>query len=297
MLSFQQLQLEDRAKLEPYFAVSGFRGNIYCFGINYIWRGSLKPAWALCGGYLILRFGEKGHYSFAYPAGQGPIKPVLDELIAYAKQENIVLRMGLEAPAVPVLRELYGEAFRITEDRDNFDYIYEQEKLAKLPGKKYHSKRNHVRRFENAGGTYEPIDASNLEECRQMSREWRKLYGCKENASLMEETCAVEQCFQHFFDLGLSGGALRLDGKIAAFCMGEPMREDEFIVHVEKAYHEVEGAYSAINQKFAENGCAGYFYINREDDAGDEGLRKAKLSYKPELLLEKFRAVWVGETR
>ncbi len=269
---------------------SGFMGSAYCFGLNYIWRKTGNPYFAIDSGFAVLRFGFNGKYTFAFPAGEGDIKPVLDNLIAYAKNEGIDLKISAEKSGADMLKSLYGDMFDIKEDRNYFDYIYKSEKLALLSGKKYHSKRNHVTRFFKQGGEYEPITSENIDECFEMSREWCKLYGCGKSQSLQDEYCAVKQCFENFFKLGMKGGLLRLNGKVAAFCMGEEVNESEFIVHVEKAYHDIEGAYAAINNCFANTLYEKYEYINREDDTGDEGLRKAKLSYKPEILLEKYTA-------
>lgn len=104
----------------------------------------------------------------------------------------------------------------------------------------------------------------------------------------MEELCAVRNCFENFLALGLRGGLLRVDGRVVAYTMGLPLNSDTFIVHIEKAFSDVAGAYPMINREFAAHNCADFKYVNREDDVGDEGLRRAKLSYKPAILLEKF---------
>ena len=99
--------------------------------------------------------------------------------------------------------------------------------------------------------------------------------------------CVALNSLRLYKELDLTGGVLRVNGNVVAFALGEPACEDTFVVHIEKAYSEVEGAYTMINQLFVEHACKGYQYVNREDDAGVEGLRKAKLSYKPALLLKK----------
>ena len=122
-----------------------------------------------------------------------------------------------------------------------------------------------------------------------MSLEWCLNAGCREDESLFDESCAVEQAFKHFFELGLDGGLLRVKGRPIAFAMGEPLNFDTYVIHIEKAFHEIQGAYQMINQQFAAANCGNFTYVNREDDAGDEGLRRAKLSYDPAFLLEKAR--------
>ncbi len=123
-----------------------------------------------------------------------------------------------------------------------------------------------------------------------MSHEWCRQAGCSDDAELYDESCAVEQAFKHYDALGLTGGLLRAGGQVIAFTMGEALSEDTFVVHVEKAYYDIQGAYQMINQQFAQASMEGFRYVNREDDAGDEGLRKAKLSYYPAFFVEKSSA-------
>ena len=160
-----------------------------------------------------------------------------------------------------------------------------------LAGKKLHSKRNFINRFkaeQEGNWRYEPIDARNIGDAWRMNVEWCAEMGCGEDPSLLEESCAVRNCFETFDALGLRGGLLRVGDRAVAFSMGRPLSSDTFIVHIEKAFASVAGAYPMINQQFAAHNCAEYRYVNREDDVGDEGLRKAKLSYRPAILLEKY---------
>ena len=96
-------------------------------------------------------------------------------------------------------------------------------------------------------------------------------------------------------ELELKGGILRVGGEIVAFTLGEPVSDDTFVVHIEKAHAQVRGAYQMINQQFLAHEVADYTYVNREDDTGDEGLRKAKLSYRPAFLVEKGTVTLKGD--
>ena len=127
----------------------------------------------------------------------------------------------------------------------------------------------------------------NLEECFQMALKWRNENGCDEDHDKNAEMCVTLNSLRLFKELELTGGILRIDGEIVAFTMGEPISEDTFVVHIEKAFADIQGAYPMINQQFVEHECAAYKYINREEDTGAEGLRKAKLSYRPAFLVEK----------
>ncbi len=120
-----------------------------------------------------------------------------------------------------------------------------------------------------------------------MALRWRNDNGCNEDLEKNAEMCVTLNALRLFEELGLTGGVLRVDGEIVAFTIGEPVCSDTFVVHIEKAYAEIPGAYNMINQQFVEHECMDYTYVNREEDTGAEGLRRAKLSYRPVFLVEK----------
>lgn len=293
MVDFKRVALSDREWIEPLLMESGFQGSEYTFSNNYIYRKIYQIDVARMDGYYLVRSNKDARYrSYLYPAGSGDVKPVIEALIEDAREQGDVFRMhGVTKASAAQLEALFPDRFIIEEVRDNFDYIYESERLITLAGKKLHSKRNFINRFkkENENNwTYEAITSANLDECWDMNTRWCEKYGCDDTESLAEEACAVRNCFNNFDALGLSGGFLRVGNEIVAFTMGRPINHDTFIVHIEKAFSDVAGAYPMINQQFVSHAAAGYRYINREDDVGDEGLRKAKLSYKPDILLEKY---------
>ena len=174
-------------------------------------------------------------------------------------------------------------------DRDQADYVYESEKLATLAGKKLHGKRNHINKFQKLypNWSYEPLNDENMEECFQMALKWRNQNGCEEDPGKNAEMCVALNALRLYKELDQRGGVLRVDGQVVAFTIGEELCEDTFVVHIEKAFADIDGAYPMINQQFVQHECTGYQYVNREDDAGSEGLRKAKLSYRPAFLVEK----------
>ena len=145
--------------------------------------------------------------------------------------------------------------------------------------------------------TYEKLTKENVEECFQMALLWRKENGCDDDEDKNEEMCVTLNSLRLFEELGVVGGILRVDGRIVAFTMGEPICEDTFVVHIEKAFADVDGAYTVINQQFVQHECLNYKYVNREEDTGAEGLRKAKLSYKPAFLVEKGMVTCVEQEK
>jgi hypothetical protein len=297
MLDFTPITLADRETMSALLQ-KGHRGALeYNFTSNFIWRNIYHLHKAQMDGFLVVRAGEGADISYIFPSGDGDVKPIIDALITHHKQLgtpllfNTVLNQDKET-----LESLYPGQFEFTSLRDAYDYVYLAESLRTLTGKKLAAKRNHINRFveNNPDWAYEPITLDNLAQVREMSREWCRIAGCRDNEELYDESCAVEQAFKNYEALGLEGGLIRMDGRIVAFAMGEPLNEETYVVHIEKAFYDIQGAYQIINREFARHRTENFVYINREDDTGDEGLRKAKLSYNPAFLVEKSSARWKG---
>jgi len=134
------------------------------------------------------------------------------------------------------------------------------------------------------------IGEDNFEDVRKMNHLWCIQNGCAEDLAISNECCAVESAIRHYDALGLSGGLIRTEAGVVAFSIGDPLNEDTFLVHFEKAFSDVQGAYQMINQQFVQHNCMQYSFINREEDAGVKGLRNAKLSYHPVRLVDKYLA-------
>ena len=187
---------------------------------------------------------------------------------------------------------LYGDRFEIIEDRDNADYVYSAEKLCNLPGRHLSSKRNHIKHFER-NGAWELLvvkDGEHMDEARAFVDEF---YKEKNDPELAEEAMAIDEMFRNYEELGFLGGLLYQNGRPVAFTAGTRLGEEVFDTHFEKAMPGVEGAYTMINREFARLVCTEYpeiKYFNREEDMGIEGLRKAKESYHPDILLMKYYA-------
>ena len=163
--------------------------------------------------------------------------------------------------------------------------------LDALVGKKFQSKRNHVNKFKRTYNyEYTPITPDRIQECLDLEAEWCKANNCDQHEGTGNERRALVYALHNFEELGLTGGILHVDGKIAAFTFGMPINQDTFGVHVEKADTSIDGAYAMINYEFANHIPEQYVYLNREEDLGIEGLRKAKLSYQPAIILEKYVA-------
>lgn len=179
--------------------------------------------------------------------------------------------------------------FNFNEDRYLGDYIYSVESLAYLKGRNYAKKKNRVSNFKrNYEFSYEKIDDSNLQEVMEFQKLWAKLNIDKDQEVLISETMGIMEILKNFNSLDVVGGLLRVDGKIVAYSIGEELNEKMFVIHIEKALIDYIGSYQAINMIFLQEEALKYELVNREDDFGDEGLREAKLSYRPVEILKKF---------
>lgn len=187
-----------------------------------------------------------------------------------------------------------GEALRridpsliLKEERNTFDYLYRSSDLVSLAGRKYHSKRNHLSQFQRKyRWEYLPITSEIIKECTKLETEWFNLKSFESTPNSEEQAIAL--VLNNFAALGVVGGVIKIDGEIQALAVGERLNEKTAVIHIEKANTNFEGIYAAINQQFAADQWGNFELINREEDMGIEGLRKAKLSYHPTELIEKF---------
>lgn len=243
--------------------------------------------------YRSLFLTEEYSYSCNLLSAKNP-KALFDRIVELAKDMGQSLHMHcILEEEFQMIEEWYPGQYQMTVRRQDSDYIYLREKLATLSGKKLHGKRNHIHRFEEnyPDWKYETITDDNMDECARMAMQW-----CLDNCAdeeenwehdKIDESKLVVYAIRHREELGMVGGALRAGGRIVAITLGEPLTQDTFVVHFEKAFPNIQGAYPMINREFVRNELDGYTYVNREEDLGDEGLRKAKQSYRPEYLLNK----------
>jgi len=183
----------------------------------------------------------------------------------------------------------------VIEDRDNADYVYRREDLATLAGRHFTKKRNHINQCLAAYDCqYEMITEETVPECLAMQDRWCTDRECKIEPGLRGEDQAIEETLRHYGEFPLTGGTIRIAGRIEAFTVGEPLNPSTAVTHFEKAMPQFQGLAQLINQWFAKNNLAGFAYINREQDLGIPGLRQAKESYCPDHLAEKVRIVMSG---
>lgn len=288
---FKKTELEDREIITSYFGKAPSRSCERTFANVYLWSRHYPVTWAIIEDALVFKSQDETHLSWAYPAGEADaVKRALSVMKAYSEEQGYEFSMYSVTPEMfAQLETFFPGKFQIEYDRDEADYVYEREKLETLSGKKLHGKRNHINKFKSVheDWDYETLTEDNVEECFQMALKWRNLNGCEDDEEKNAEMCVSLNSLRLFRELNLVGGVLRVEGEIVAFTMGEKLCEDTFVVHIEKAYADVDGAYPMINQQFVQHECMDYQYVNREEDTGADGLRQAKMSYRPAFLEEK----------
>ena len=308
MIDWRDITLDDKARIEEKICASGCHGADYSFANLFIWRKAFKPKIAFCDDRLLV--GMPQWKVYANPKGDGEVRNSIELLMEEAHSLGNKLRIrGLTDKTLEEFLPLYGDRFEIAEDRNNADYIYTADKLCDLPGRHLSSKRNHIKHFERNGewefhkiaadacGLFTSCGSggcgklSSIAEARAFVDEF---YKEKNDPGLADEAGAIEEMFDNYKELGFLGGMLYQNGEPVAFTAGTKIDEEVFDVHFEKALPGVDGAYTMVNREFARLVKAEYPDIaafNREEDMGIEGLRKAKLSYHPDILLMKYFAI------
>lgn len=287
MSEFKKARIEDKKEIDRILENCPCHSLEYNFTTLFLWQDIFNIEYKIEDDILYIRNGTDTK-SYLFPCGTGDIDSAVESIL---KEENIRF-YSLSEENKAYIEEKAPGRFEFTERRDDGDYVYLRESLATLKGKKLSAKRNHINRFitENPDWKYEPITAQNIDEVKRMHEKWCELVDDGSKHGLSDESCAVKKALKYYDELELSGGLIRAGGEVVAFSLGDRLNDKTFLVHIEKAFASITGAYQIINREFVLNNCMDYEFINREDDTGDESLRKAKLSYKPYEIVKKYVA-------
>lgn len=291
MIDFQRLDLRRKDEYETILRTCGERGCEYSFANLFMWG---RQTVAFYGGCLVFFSHFNGRSVYPYPVGSGDTKAALDAVLADARERGIPCRFtGLMPKDLEQLESWYPGQFVYRCERDSFDYVYDINDLADLKGRKFQQKRNHLHRFEDASPDFHVrvLDETTLPVARNLLDNWfYRRQSENPHEDFQMEKAALRRALEHFGELGLEGLILFAQGEPVAVTMGSFLSEEVFDVHFEKGREDIPGAYAAINREFARYLRQKYptlRYLNREDDLGLAGLRKAKLSYNPHHLVEK----------
>ncbi len=291
LLDFHTLTIADRDAYQTVSLHSGRRNCNFTFANLIGWQFWFHTEVCILADAVVLRFTLDGKRAYMVCMAGTPPCELLQAICE--DSGGYLTLLGLEDPAALQLQQnacAKGIDIVVEPMRNQYDYIYHREDLAALSGGKLKAKRNHVNKFlsEHPNFEYRELSPALFDQCRQLENLWRKERG--DNNPTYGDTISAEQqvmenVFTHWDELEMIGGSIFIDNRMAAFTYGAPVTIDTFDVCVEKADRTVDGLFSIINQQFAAHLPQQYVYLNREEDMGLEGLRKAKLSYHPEILL------------
>ena len=289
MIHFRPLTADDTDRIRR-DAWNGDRRGCDLSVANLIgWQFLFNTQIAEVEGQLVFRLHFFGDLAY--------IVPVIDIEVIKALMEDSAslgqpfLMSGVTAQMAEALETAMPDVFDVDQNRDYSDYVYFREKLVNLSGRKLQSKRNHINKFLSLYPHYEykPLTKDMIPDCLSLEKRWKAVQDDEEQADSQNmELRAMTRVFHRWDALGMIGGTIWVDGRLVAFTYGCPINHDTFDVCVEKADVAYEGAYTIINREFVRHLPEQYTYINREEDMGEEGLRKAKLSYHPDILQEKM---------
>lgn len=289
MLDFKRLELSSKQVFETY-TKNKYENSEASFANMFIWSDFYNTKYCVSEGYLNVIFtNAKGELKSYMPYGNGDLKKCIDKLRNYfEKNSQKFVIVSANSAMADFIQKTYDNV-SVTENIDFNDYVYSVESLINLSGKKLHSKKNHLNKFKASYDyVYREINERDFEECRELASRLMLKKRDANSMSYLSEKKSIEKVFDNFDYLGLSGGVIEIDGKICAFSVGEELTDNTALIHIEKADTSYDGIYAAINNEFVKNRWRDFCYVNREEDMGIEGLRKAKMSYKPSHMVQKY---------
>lgn len=291
-MDFKPIDISMKQMVEHYTAKWKLECSEYTFSNLLMWGcgGNIMLAEDKQALYILLHWGNE-RFMFA-PLTVEPeseyYQTALDKAAEYMRTHGIgPVFKGISGPIKAAFERCTG--YELTDDRNNSDYVYTMESLRDLAGKKLHAKRNHIHQFMAQYGEryeYVKITGDMMGECVDVYNEWLSEKSPDETDNM--ELSAIKTLLMHMGTLGIRGGGIRIDGRLAAFTLGQRMDDNMAVVHIEKADNEIMGLYTVINNQFVQHELTDVKFINREEDMGMEGLRKAKLSYYPAYMIDKF---------
>jgi len=288
--SFKPLEIEDKETIEEFIkAYSPFTSE-WTFTNLFMWRKHYGFMWSILDETLLIISKREGREISGFqPIGVRSRKTVLT-FFEWLKWEGKAEIPRIERADKKFIREIGDlKGVVISPTRDHFDYVYLREDLVQLKGNRYRTQRNKISKaLRSHPFQFQILSGERINECVEVHRIWCEKRGCEKDPDLSAELEAVYEMFSNYEKLGLIGGVILLKEKVVAFSVGEMLNEETMVVHAEKADLSYKGLYALINQKFAEVCARDAIYINREQDLGIEGLRRAKTSYHPHHMVEKY---------
>ncbi len=293
MFVFKEIGLEDKELFDS-FLKNKYENSEANFTNLFLWKDYYNTMYAVADGLLvIMNKSPNGGYHFYYPYGSGDIRGCIAAMRSYVGRLGEPLRItNANREGADLISDMFDNAV-INEHISFNDYVYTSRALIDLPGKKLHSKKNHLNKFKKqyCNYVYRSITPEDYPGCVDLARQLILNAEGRENIRYIYEMKSINNAFDNFDYFGLKGGLIEIDGSLAAFSVGEALTDNMALIHIEKADTRYDGIYAAINNEFVRNQWADYEYINREEDMGIEGLRKAKSSYRPHHMVIKYKCI------
>ena len=293
---FKDIEIDCKNILDKYFDLVDYEACEYCFTTLYMWKDLYNTKYYVEDDFAIVagEYENKGFIILPL-AKKENMNKAFDFIIKnFEKQHKQIHLKAINKEVVEYLQSVYGDRFEYIEERNNFDYIYDGESLRTLAGRKNQKKRNHLNSFVKEYGDrveYKKLEEADFDECINLLKEWSK--DKEESIELDSEFKAIKRIFKKYEKLKdtLKISGIYIDSKLEAFSIGEMLNDNMAVIHVEKANADIRGLYPYINQQFLLNEFSDVEFVNREEDLGIEGLRKAKLSYHPVKFAEKYTVI------
>jgi len=311
MINLREITIDDKELIDKYLKLQCIESSEFTFTNLFMWRKSYDIKFAIindCVCFFPQHIGFDGKNanssprSATFPAGDTScaenIKCAILEILKYFEEINQPPRIRLcNEESVELLHKLFPGKFVVTEDVNMFDYVYSVEELISLSGKKFHQKRNHINKFKSLYNyEYRKITKDNLNDCALLFERWFNSRTIDE-IDVLEGKEAFVEFIMNFDKLDAKGGGIYVDDKLVAFSFGEPLCAHAMVIHFEVADTSFQGAFPMINQQFLEHEWSKYEFVNREEDMGLEGLRRAKRSYNPVKFTKKYVASFKETTQ
>ena len=296
MLEWSIPEAEDEDWINSCIAVSGTMASDASFANIYLLRNKYSTKISRYKDFIIRKYSGKGaRCGYTFPLGKGDVAKALAEIEKDEKECGERLQFAfVTEEQKEVLENAMPARFCYSSDAGDSDYIYLRSELASLSGKAFHKKKNHFSKFVRTYPDYKyyEIGACNIYDAQKVADAWYYEHLQDEDASQLAEYKAIKEALDNFEELGLIGGIIYVNDSPCAMTIASKINENTVDVHFEKAVGEyaLNGGYAAINKLFSEK-LDGVTWLNREEDIGIEGLRKAKLSYRPKIMLKKYSAV------
>lgn len=281
-VNFEPLELKHKKLIDNYFRINKTEISEFNFTEMFIWRKIRNTKIGFINENICIGLEKEREKIFYRPFGNNDIKGTIEYIfnnklcsMIYGWRHNEIKELNL------------NDTYVVENDRNNFDYVYLTDDLKNLKGRKYDGKRNHVKKIKQLDYKIIEITKDMMWEIKDFQKKWDEDRFCKDDLSLKNESMAINELISTFDKLSVFGAAIFINDNIEGYTIATELNQETAVVIVEKANPRIKGIYQGLNQLFVEKCLFRYKYINREQDMGNEGLRKAKMSYYPHHFVEK----------